>query len=114
MIIFIFAVLNEEQSEFVEKLFQEHHAQFQQISLKILNSEADAEDVVSSVYIKIIDNIEKISELRKYYKKNKGFFISISLICIQIISTIVFIYRKIHLNTTRIYCIQYTGIFMIY
>lgn len=63
MIIFIFAILNEEQSEFVEKLFQEHHAQFQQISLKILNSEADAEDVVSSVYIKIIDNIEKISEL---------------------------------------------------
>ena len=63
MIIFIFAVLNEEQSEFVEKLFQEHHAQFQQISLKILNSEADAEDVVSTVYIKIIDNIEKISEL---------------------------------------------------
>ena len=31
----------------------------------------------------------------KYYKKNKGFFISISLICIQIISTIVFIYRDL-------------------
>lgn len=63
MIIFIFAILNEQQRELVEKLFQEHHEQFQRISLKIVNSEADAEDVVSAVYIKIIDNIEKISEL---------------------------------------------------
>lgn len=63
MIIFIFAVLSEQQRELVEKLFQEHHEQFQRISLKIVNSEADAEDVVSAVYIKIIDNIEKISEL---------------------------------------------------
>lgn len=63
MIIFIFAVLNEQQRELVEKLFQEHHAQFQQISFKIVNSEPDAEDVVSAVYIKIMDNIERISEL---------------------------------------------------
>ena len=63
MLILIFAVLNEEQQELVEKLFREHHEQFRRVSYKILRSETDAEDVVSAAYIKIIDNIEKISGL---------------------------------------------------
>lgn len=63
MLILIFAVLNEEQRELVEKLFREHHEQFRRVSFRILHSETDAEDVVSAAFIKIIDNIEKISEL---------------------------------------------------
>ena len=32
MLILIFAVLNEEQRELVEKLFREHHEQFSRVS----------------------------------------------------------------------------------
>ena len=63
MMIFLFGVLNDEQRALVERIFHEHRAHFQRISFKIVKSEEAAEDVVSTAFVKIMDNIEKISEL---------------------------------------------------
>ena len=63
MLILLFSVLNDEQRALVERIFHEHHIHFQRISFNILRSEEHAEDVVSTAFIKIMDNIEKISDL---------------------------------------------------
>lgn len=63
MMIFLFGVLNDEQRALVERIFHEHRVHFQRISFKIVKSEEAAEDVVSTAFVKIMDNIEKISEL---------------------------------------------------
>ena len=63
MMILLFSVLNDEQRALVERIFHEHHIHFQRISFNIVKSEEAAEDVVSTAFIKIMDNIEKISDL---------------------------------------------------
>ena len=63
MMILLFGVLNDEQRALVERIFHEHRVHFQRISFKIVKSEETAEDVVSTAFVKIMDNIEKISEL---------------------------------------------------
>lgn len=63
MMILLFSVLNDEQRALVERIFHEHHIHFQRISFNIVKSEENAEDVVSTAFIKIMDNIEKISDL---------------------------------------------------
>ncbi len=63
MFFILFGVLTEEQQNLVEQLFREHHIQFQRISFKIVKSETSANDAVSTAYLKIMDNIEKISEI---------------------------------------------------
>ena len=63
MMILLFGVLNDEQRALVERIFHEHRVHFQRISFKIVKSEEAAEDVVSTAFVKIMDNIEKISEL---------------------------------------------------
>lgn len=59
MMILLFSVLNDEQRALVERIFHEHHIHFQRISFNIVKSEEAAEDVVSTAFIKIMDNIEK-------------------------------------------------------
>lgn len=63
MMILLFGVLSDEQCALVERIFWEHHIQFQRISFRIVQSEQTAEDVVSTAFVKIMDNIEKISDL---------------------------------------------------
>ena len=63
MMIFLFGVLSEEQRALVERIFHEHHIHFRRISLNIVKTEEIAEDAVSTAFIKIMDNIEKISDL---------------------------------------------------
>ena len=63
MMILLFSVLNDEQRALVERIFHEHHIHFQRISFNIVKSEEAAEDVVSTASVKIMDNIEKISDL---------------------------------------------------
>lgn len=63
MMILLFGVLNDEQRALVERIFHKHRVHFQRISFKIVKSEEAAEDVVSTAFVKIMDNIEKISEL---------------------------------------------------
>ena len=63
MMIFLFGILNDEQRALVERIFHEHRVHFRRISFKIVKSEEAAEDVVSTAFVKIMDNIEKISDL---------------------------------------------------
>ncbi len=63
MLMLLFAVLNDEQRALVERLFREYRVRFQRISFNIVKSEETAEDVVSTAFVKIMDNIEKVSEL---------------------------------------------------
>lgn len=63
MMILPFSVLNDEQRALVERIFREHHVHFQRISFNIVKSEEAAEDVVSTAFVKIMGNIEKISDL---------------------------------------------------
>ncbi|MDE6890137.1 MAG: RNA polymerase sigma factor [Eubacterium sp.] len=65
MMILLFGVLNDEQRALVERIFQQHHIHFQRISFHIVKSEETAEDVVSTAFLKIMDNIEKISDLSR-------------------------------------------------
>ena len=63
MSLLFFLILDEEQGRIIEQLFRKHNTQFHRIALRIVGSEASAEDAVSMAYIKIMDNIEKISSL---------------------------------------------------
>lgn len=63
MMILLLGVLNDEQRALVERIFREHRGRFLRISFKIVRSEETAEDVVSTAFIKIMDNIEKIADL---------------------------------------------------
>ena len=63
MSLLFFLILNEEQGKIIDQLFCKHNVQFHRIALRIVGSEASAEDAVSMAYIKIMDNIEKISSL---------------------------------------------------
>lgn len=53
--------MNDEQRALVERIFHDHRIHFQRISFKIVKSEEAAEDVVSTAFVKIMDNIEEIS-----------------------------------------------------
>ena len=63
LMMLLFAVLNDEQRALVERIFREYRGRFQRISFNIVKSEETAEDVVSTAFVKIMDNIEKISDL---------------------------------------------------
>lgn len=63
MMILLLGILNDEQRTLVERIFREHRGRFLRISFKIVRSEETAEDVVSTAFIKIMDNIEKIADL---------------------------------------------------
>lgn len=63
MFFVLLGILTEQQKHFVEQIFREHHTQFQRISMRIVHSEASAEDAVSTAYLKIMEHIERISEM---------------------------------------------------
>ncbi len=63
MFFIFFTVLTDEQCQLVEQIFKDNHVKFYRISFKILKSEFAANDAVSSAFLKIMDNIEKISNL---------------------------------------------------
>lgn len=61
--ILLVGVLSDEQRALVERIFHENHIHFRRISYNIVKSEETAEDVVSAAFVKIMDNIGKISDL---------------------------------------------------
>lgn len=63
MMIFLLSVLNDEQRALVDRIFHEHHIRFQRIAFNIVRSDENAKDVVSTAFVRIMDNIEKISDL---------------------------------------------------
>lgn len=63
MFLIFFSALTDEQRHLVEQIFKDNHIKFYRISFKILKSESSANDAVSSAFLKIMDNIERISDL---------------------------------------------------
>lgn len=63
LIFIILGALNDSERDLVNQIFREHNVKLFNISLKILRSHSDAEEAVSSTFLKIIDHIEKISKL---------------------------------------------------
>lgn len=57
------SLLSEDQITAVEAIFQAHYKEMFQHARNIVKSKADAEDVLSYSFQKIIENIDKISEL---------------------------------------------------
>ena len=55
--------LLEEQRDFINKLFSEMNVKMYNISFNILKDKFDAEEAVAQTFLKIINNIEKISAL---------------------------------------------------
>ena len=66
MIILHLSILNDEQRALVERIFHEHNIHFQRISFNIVKSEETAKDAVSAAFVKIMENIEKISDYGDY------------------------------------------------
>lgn len=63
MISIIFGTLTGEQQNIVEKIFKENDTYFRKIAFGILKSEENVQDAVSLSYIKIMEHIERISQL---------------------------------------------------
>ena len=63
MFIFICYVMSDEQIDFVNKLFSKMNAKMYNISFNIIRDKHDAEEALSQTFLKIMDNIEKISAL---------------------------------------------------
>ena len=63
MLLIPLSLLSEDQITAVEAIFQAHYKEMFQHARNIVKSKADAEDVLSYSFQKIIENIDKISEL---------------------------------------------------
>ena len=63
MIIILFGVMTDDEKNFINKIFSKMNAKMYNISFNILRDKFDAEEAVSQTFLKIIDNIEKISAL---------------------------------------------------
>lgn len=63
LLVIFLAALSDDEKELVDRIFEEHNVLFYNISLNILHSQAEAEEAVSQAFLKIIENIEKISKL---------------------------------------------------
>lgn len=63
MFFILLAVLSEDDRDFVNKIFLKMNVKMYNISFNILKSHYDAEEAVAQTFLKIIDNIERISKL---------------------------------------------------
>ena len=63
MLLMMISLLDDEQREIIEKIFREDKSFFFHVARGILVSKEDAEDAVSEALLKIVDNLEKISNL---------------------------------------------------
>ena len=63
MIIILFSVLTDNEIDFIDKIFSKMNIKMYSISFNILKNKFDAEEAVAQTFLKIINNIEKISAL---------------------------------------------------
>lgn len=63
MFLLMFASLTEDQQELILKIFKDNKKYFYCIAYKMLHSDTDAWEAVSIATLKIIENIEKISNI---------------------------------------------------
>lgn len=61
MIFIFFNVISEENTDLVNKIFSKTNVKMYNISFNILKNKIDAEEAVSETFLKIIENIDKIS-----------------------------------------------------
>ena len=63
MIILLFDILLEDEIDLVDRIFLKMNKKMYNICFRILNSHADTEDAIAQTFIKIMDNIKRISAL---------------------------------------------------
>lgn len=63
LIIILFGVLTDGEKDFINKIFEKVNVKMYSISFNILRNKFDTEEAVAQTFLKIIDNIEKISAL---------------------------------------------------
>ncbi|QQY79541.1 sigma-70 family RNA polymerase sigma factor [Keratinibaculum paraultunense] len=63
MIIILFGVITDDEVDFINRIFSKMNVKMYNISFNMLKNKFDAEEAVSQTFLKIIDNIEKISAL---------------------------------------------------
>lgn len=63
MLLIFLGVISEEEKDLVKELFSKMSGKMYQISYNTLKSKADAEEAVSETFLKITENIKKISSL---------------------------------------------------
>lgn len=63
MIIILFGSLTDGERDFVNKIFLKMNVKMYNISFNILKDKFDAEEALAQTFLKIIDNIDKISKL---------------------------------------------------
>ncbi|TJX60780.1 sigma-70 family RNA polymerase sigma factor [Soehngenia saccharolytica] len=63
MIILLFGVMTDDEVDFINKFFSKMNVKMYNISFNILKNKFDTEEAVSQTFLKIIENIEKISTL---------------------------------------------------
>ena len=61
----LMAIESEEERSFVEELYNRYHKKMLAICMGILKNQADAEDAVTDTFVRIIDNLEKFTEVEK-------------------------------------------------
>lgn len=63
MIILLFCAMTDDEIDFINKVFSKMNTKMYNISFNILRNKFDPEEAVAQTFLKIIDNIEKISAL---------------------------------------------------
>ncbi|MEY8352848.1 sigma-70 family RNA polymerase sigma factor [Lachnospiraceae bacterium 54-53] len=63
MIFILFGIISDEEKDLVNKIFLKMNVKMYNISYNVLKSNFDAEEAVAQTFLKIINNIEKISLL---------------------------------------------------
>lgn len=63
MIVILFSIVSDDEIDLINKIFSKTNIKMYNISYNILRNKFDAEEAVAQTFLKIIDNIEKISAL---------------------------------------------------
>lgn len=63
MLLLLMCVLSEDDQDRIEQIFKDHHLMMYRMSLKMLQSDSDAEDAVAQAFLNIMEHFEKINQL---------------------------------------------------
>lgn len=63
MLLLFLCVLSEDDQDKIEQIFKDHHLMLYRISLKMLQSDSDAEDAVAQAFLNIMEHFDKINKL---------------------------------------------------
>ena len=63
MIIILLGVITDDEVDFINRIFSKMNVKMYNISFNLLRNKYDAEEAVSQTFLKIIENIEKVSAL---------------------------------------------------